>query len=96
MEGIVRRLTSRKLWLTIAAFITFIVNGQYTEAVLVVSAYLGMQGVQDVVGQRYNAPEIIKPTSQNVDDEEEVDKTVIETGNVGTPLFNEQTKEDDK
>lgn len=42
------RLLSRKLWLTIGAFITFAANGLWTQAMGVVLGYLGVQGVQDI------------------------------------------------
>jgi hypothetical protein len=87
-----QRLSSRKLWVAIGTFIVFVANNQWTEAMGVVIAYLGLQGVQDTVGQRYGgSPEI----SQDVlEDEIEVDTSVVETGK-GIPLFNEEIKEED-
>jgi hypothetical protein len=48
---LIGRLTSRKLWLAVAAFIVFVANGQYTEAVAVVVAYLAAEGAADAAGR---------------------------------------------
>jgi hypothetical protein len=47
MQGIVRRLTSRKFLLTVAAFATFCAQREYVAAAAVIAAYLGVQGVTD-------------------------------------------------
>lgn len=47
MQGIVRRLTSRKFLLTVAAFATFCAQKEYVAAAGVIAAYLGVQGVTD-------------------------------------------------
>jgi hypothetical protein len=47
MQGIVRRLTSRKFLLAVAAFATFCASRQYVAAAGVVAAYLGVQGATD-------------------------------------------------
>lgn len=41
------RLKSRKFWLAVSSFITFTALKQYTEAMGVVLAYLGVQGYTD-------------------------------------------------
>lgn len=47
MQGLVRRLTSRKFLLAVAAFATLCAQHQYVAAAGVVAAYLGVQGVTD-------------------------------------------------
>jgi hypothetical protein len=47
VQGFVRRLTSRKFLLAVAAFATFCAEKQYVAAAGVVAAYLGVQGVTD-------------------------------------------------
>lgn len=46
MKELVDNLKSRKLWLAVAAFITFIVNKQYVEAVAVVLGYFGVNVIE--------------------------------------------------
>ena len=41
------RFTSRKFLLSLGAFLTLVANGQYTEAVAVVVAFLAVQGAAD-------------------------------------------------
>jgi hypothetical protein len=41
MKKFLQSLLSRKLWLAIGAFITFVANGQYTEAMGIAIAYFG-------------------------------------------------------
>lgn len=47
MKELIRRLTSRKFLLAVAAFATFCAEKQYVAAAGVVAAYLGVQGVTD-------------------------------------------------
>lgn len=47
-EELFQRLTSRKFLLALAAFITAAANGEWTAAVGVVVAYLGVEGAADV------------------------------------------------
>lgn len=49
MDDLKNRLLSRKFWLAVGAFITLCANGQYTEAVFVVSTYIGVEGTRDAV-----------------------------------------------
>ncbi len=51
MKDFTKSLLSRKFWLAVAAFITFVVNGQYTEAVAVVVGYLTAEGAADAVAR---------------------------------------------
>ena len=83
------RLKSRKFWVAVGAFVTFVANQQWTEAMGVVIAYLGLQGVQDTFKPSDTSPMTEIPTSQN----DEVDTTQVVTGN--TPLFNEELKDED-
>lgn len=88
---IIQKLTSRKLWIAIFTFALFILNEQYNEALAVVLAYLGMQGVVDAVDTRksgmvgYSGLE--NDMSQNVD----TDKIVTGTGR--TRAFDEENLE---
>jgi hypothetical protein len=47
MDGLIRRLTSRKFLLAVAAFATFCASKQYVAAASVIAAYLGVQGATD-------------------------------------------------
>jgi hypothetical protein len=51
MKTFLNSLLSRKLWLAVAAFITFTVNGAYTEAIGVVVAYFASNGVDAFNGR---------------------------------------------
>lgn len=51
MKIFLESLLSRKLWIAVAAFITFMVNGAYTEAVAVVVAYFASNGVDAFNGR---------------------------------------------
>ncbi len=51
MKDFVKRLTSRKFLLTIAACITFYVNGQYTELAATLITYMIAQGSSDAVSE---------------------------------------------
>lgn len=51
MNDLKQRLTSRKLWLAVAAFITFALNDQWTEAMGIIVAYIGAEGVADAAGR---------------------------------------------
>lgn len=47
MKDFLKRLTSRKFLLAIAAFITAIANGEITAAVAVAIGYIGAEGYVD-------------------------------------------------
>lgn len=87
------RLLSRKLWIAIASFAVFVLNEQYTEAMGVIIAYLGIQGGADIVN---NSKAISIPFANNNamshNDDNAVDETKVVAGN--TPLFDE--RKDDK
>lgn len=51
----IKRLTSRKFLLTVAACITFYLNKQYTELAITVAGYLGVEGLGDAA-ERYATP----------------------------------------
>jgi hypothetical protein len=48
MNDLRYRLTSRKLWVAVGGFITFVANKQYTEALAVALAFLGVEGAADI------------------------------------------------
>lgn len=48
MKHALARFTSRKFWLAVGSFIVLVSNNQYTEAMGVVLAYLGVEGLHDV------------------------------------------------
>ena len=54
MKDFLKRLTSRKFLLTVAAALTFYANGQYTELAGTVITYLLAEGGADVVGSYAN------------------------------------------
>lgn len=89
-----QRLLSRKLWLAVATSIVFILNEQYTEAMGVIIAYLGIQGGIDAVsGSRSGVSipfDVNNSVSQN--DDYAVDQSKVVTGKA-TPLFDEEVKE---
>lgn len=49
MKEFITRLTSRKLLLAVAAFLVFIANEQWAEALTVILTYLGVNTVAGVV-----------------------------------------------
>lgn len=90
-------LLSRKFLLTLAGAGALWSIQQYSEMVLLILGYLGVEGGADIVN-RYKersltASDIEKVMSQNND--YEVDTSKVVTGNAkSTPLFNEEEKED--
>lgn len=88
------RLLSRKLWLTIATAVVFILNEQYTEAMGVIIAYLGIQGGIDAVSSTRGAVSIPFDVNSSVsqNDDYVVDQSKVVTGKA-TPLFDEEVKE---
>lgn len=63
MKDFIKRLTSRKFLLTVAAAVNFYANKQYTEMALVVLAYLGVEGGSDIVAT-YAQNKYVAPTKQ--------------------------------
>lgn len=53
------KFTSRKFLLTLAAALVLYANKQWTELVLLISGYMGIEGVADAV-ERYRAPDSTK------------------------------------
>lgn len=92
-KGMKERLLSRKLWIAIASFAVFILNDQYTEAMGVIIAYLGIQGGADIVN---NSRSVSIPFGNNnamsQNDDYAVDQSKVVTGKA-TPLFDEEPKE---
>lgn len=58
MKDFLTSLLSRKFLLAVGTFLVFVANGQYTEAMGVVLAYLGVNGaVQAVTRSKVNTVE---------------------------------------
>lgn len=83
MEGLLKRLTSRKFLLAVGTALTAYANGQYDLAIITVLTYIGIEGLADVVGrfaqQKYVAPvtkqaEVSKSLFSDLEDEDDVDK----------------------
>lgn len=47
-EDLKQRLLSRKFWVAVGSFVTFVATGYYNEAMWTVLGYLGIQTVVDV------------------------------------------------
>lgn len=47
MKQFLTSLLSRKFLLALGTFLVLVANGQYTEAVAVVAAYIGVEGAAD-------------------------------------------------
>ena len=60
MKELLKRLTSRKFLLAVAAALVFYANGQWAELVAVILGYLGVEGGADIAGRfaqiKYVAP----------------------------------------
>ncbi len=56
MKEFIRSLFTRKFLLALGTTLVFVANGQYTEAVAVVIAYLGVEGAADAVGRVKTTP----------------------------------------
>lgn len=54
MKDFIKRLSSRKFLLTVAAALTFYANKQYTELAVTVITYLAAEGGSDIVGSYAN------------------------------------------
>ena len=96
MNDLKQRLMSRKLWLAVGSFITFVANKQYDQAMGVVMTYITLEGAGDVV-TRYTG-KAVTPTplvTESQNDENDVDTSKVVTGNkpTGIPLFDEDVKE---
>lgn len=87
MKNLIKRFTSRKFLLALAACLTFYANAQYTELAATVIAYLGSEGAADAV-QRFASQKYVAPqATQNEyikdflkDDDDDVDKNSIVPG----------------
>lgn len=86
MKDFLKRLTSRKFLLALAASLTFYANGQYTELAATVIAYLGAEGYID--GKREKAQTNAAPQSLGTPttytpsepDDDGVDRSAIVAG----------------
>lgn len=68
MKDFLKRLSSRKFLLALAASITFYANKQYTELAATIITYLAAEGSSDVVGayasNKYAIPAKIEQKTQ--------------------------------
>ncbi len=79
--NIPNNLKSRKFWLAVGAFITFVAAGEYNEAMLVIMGYLGVEGAADATERYQNARYKQSPTGAMIEDEDDVvDTTKIVSG----------------
>lgn len=88
MHDLLMRLTSRKLWLAVGGFITFVANKQYTEAMAVVLGYLGVEGGADMLRGGGSIPFAAKNAESHNDGEP--DKSAIVTGAGRVKSFDEE------
>lgn len=58
LADLIKRLTSRKFLLTVAAALIFIANKQYDQLMVVVAGYLGVEGLGDAA-ERYTTPKAL-------------------------------------
>jgi len=87
-------LLSRKFLIAVVGVAMFISMDEYDQALIILLAYLGVEGGADVVsrykGGTLNTSVIENAMSQNIDSE--VDTSTVVTGKAsGVPLFNEET-----
>lgn len=89
----IESLMSRKFILTVVGAFALYTSKQYTELVVLILGYLGVEGGADLVSRyktrNLTARDIENAVSQNID--EGVDTSKIVSGK-DTPLFNEEDK----
>lgn len=88
---------SRKFVITFAGVIALWSIHQYSEMVVLILGYVGVEGGADIVSRYKNrtltASDVQNVVSQNIDDAPDTSKVV--TGkDVGTPLFDELPKKE--
>lgn len=59
MSELIRRFTSRKFLLVLAAGIAAVANGEWTTVLGIVAAYLGVEGALDYKGQAEEVDPIV-------------------------------------
>jgi hypothetical protein len=93
MKNFFLRLTSRKFLLTLAAALILVANEQWTELVILVSGYMGIEGIGDaadrVAAQKTKQVELVQATQQAKietfnEDDDDIDLTVINPGSQTT------------
>lgn len=93
MNEFIKRYTSRKLILTVAGALALYSAGAYSEVVILLLGYIGIQGGSDIVS-KYNSKTLTASDIQAVTDDYDVDTSKIVSGKPQpTPLFNEEEKE---
>ena len=90
MKDFIKRLTSRKFLLAVAAMLTAAANNQWHVLVISALGYLGSEGAADVV-DRYSSAKYnkvlqdVRVLANDLGSDEDVDKTVITPGVIQTP-----------
>lgn len=94
MKNFFLRLTSRKFLLTLAAALILIANERWAELVVLISGYMGIEGIGDaadrVAAQKTKQVELVQETQKarveafTTDDDDDIDLTVINPGNQPT------------
>ena len=93
MKQLFQSFLSRKFLLAVGSFLVLVANGQYTEAVAVIIAYIGVNGIVEAKTGGVSLPSTkVSVESHNMDD---VDTGVIITGKdtSAVPLFDQELKE---
>lgn len=92
MADFVKRLTSRKFLLGVAALLTLAANDQWHMFALTALGYMGAEGVPDAVSRysegKVDLAKVSREAQQllsELDDDDDVDKTVITSGYPTTP-----------
>lgn len=90
MKNFFLRLTSRKFLLTLAAALILVANERWAELVVLISGYMGIEGIGDaadrVAAQKTKQVELVQETQKARaiafdEDEDNVDLSVINPGN---------------
>lgn len=94
MKNFFLRLTSRKFLLTLAAALILVANERWAELVVLISGYMGIEGIGDaadrVAAQKTKQVELVQETQKArveafaTDDDDDVDLSVINPGNAST------------
>lgn len=93
MKNFLLRLTSRKFLLTLAAALILVANERWAELVVLISGYMGIEGIGDaadrVAAQKTKQVELVQETQKArvtafEEDDDDVDLTIINPGNQAT------------
>lgn len=86
MKKQLARFTSRKFLLALGAFITFIANEQYTEAVIAITSFIAAEGAIDTLSPRQS----IQVTDETIESYNDVDTSKIVSGAGRVKTFDEE------